>query len=913
MKGLSPRALLRIFSAARYGRCAAALRLAIASIAATTIAACTGGIGGTTEIVTAASTPYTVGGSVSGLSGSGLTLQNNGEDSLKVTADGAFTFTTTLISGNLYNVSVSTQPGAPTQTCVSSNGVGTVGSSNVTNVTVICTVKTDPLDSIGGTVLGLTGSGLVLQNNGADNLAVSGNGSFTFPTKLASGKPFSVSVLSPPIGPYQNCTVTDGNGTTGASDVNNVAVSCTTTTAATHLIGGTVSGLSSGTQLALQDNGRDDLKVTVDGPFAFATPIPKGSAFSVSLLALGSSQSVACTLSNASGVVGSTDVTNVAVVCTPQTILKVTVFGLVGTGLVLQDNGNDNLAITGNGIATFPVALGAGAPYQVSVLTLPSNPRQACTVANASGTVGSGPTPIITCVSYTVGGTVTGLAGTGLVLQNNGGDDLPIAANGPFTFSTAEVTGETYAVVAVSQPSNLSQTCTVGHANGTIAAANIVNVDVNCVTNSYTVGGTVTGLPLQLTGASLVLQNGSDTVSIVANGAFAFPASVLSGGTYAMSVTTQPGVDTSAGQGLQTDTVCTLASGATGNVTNSNIASAVVTCVNQPLGFAYVTNGGDNTVTSYVIASDGTLVQFGAPVATGTTPSSSATNPGNATNLYVTNLASNSISGYTVDPNTGVLSPIAGGPLATGLASPAAVSTGFTTDGDVLYVANSAGNSVSAYTITGGGNSLTSVAGKPPSVPGSPYATGTRPVAGTFLPLPSPSTYYNYYTANAGSNNISGYEVDRALGPTFAGTLTEIPNDPITGPGSPYATGLSPSSIVSETLHGYVFAAGPTDGDIWEYLVVSTTSGALASQGPQANYPGVNSLAILDLNPAPLFIRHGSTGNLGIPSRGGGRLDPRDSDTGRGRHGTRPDRSNDQRHHGLCLRVEHRWRDGFRI
>src|SRR5882757_3582276 len=170
MKGLSRRALLRIFSAARYGRCAAALRLAIASIAATTIAACTGGIGGTTDIVTAASTPYTVGGSVSGLSGSGLTLQNNGEDSLKVTADGAFTFTTTLISGNLYNVSVSTQPGAPTQTCVSSNGVGTVGSSNVTNVTVICTVKTDPFDSIGGTVLGLTGSGLVLQNNGADNL-----------------------------------------------------------------------------------------------------------------------------------------------------------------------------------------------------------------------------------------------------------------------------------------------------------------------------------------------------------------------------------------------------------------------------------------------------------------------------------------------------------------------------------------------------------------------------------------------------------------------------------------------------------------------------------------------------------------------------------------------------------------------
>jgi hypothetical protein len=41
---------------------------------------------------------------------------------------------------------------------------------------------------------------------------------------------------------------------------------------------------------------------------------------------------------------------------------------------------------------------------------------------------------------YTIGGAVSGLGtATGLVLQNNGGDDLPIAGDGPFTFIAAHV------------------------------------------------------------------------------------------------------------------------------------------------------------------------------------------------------------------------------------------------------------------------------------------------------------------------------------------------------------------------------------------------------------------------------------------------------------------------------------------
>ena len=40
--------------------------------------------------------------------------------------------------------------------------------------------------SVGGTVSGLSGT-VVLQDNGGDDLSVSGNGSFTFATPVAGG------------------------------------------------------------------------------------------------------------------------------------------------------------------------------------------------------------------------------------------------------------------------------------------------------------------------------------------------------------------------------------------------------------------------------------------------------------------------------------------------------------------------------------------------------------------------------------------------------------------------------------------------------------------------------------------------------------------------------------------------------
>ncbi|MBI3358837.1 MAG: hypothetical protein HY037_04530, partial [Nitrospirae bacterium] len=97
--------------------------------------------------------------------------------------------------------------------------------------------------------------------------------------------------------------------------------------------------------------------------------------------------------------------------------------------------------------------------------------------------------------TFTIGGTVAGLTGTGLVLQNNGGNNLSISANATsFTFAMAIVSGTAYNVTVVTQPTSPAQTCTVTNAAGTVADVNITNVAVACVTDapsSFTIGGTV--------------------------------------------------------------------------------------------------------------------------------------------------------------------------------------------------------------------------------------------------------------------------------------------------------------------------------------------------------------------------------------------------------------------------------------
>jgi alpha-tubulin suppressor-like RCC1 family protein len=183
----------------------------------------TGGYDWITVIPSTPAVPgFSYGGTITGLTASGLELQNGAREVLSVPANStAFTFLTRLASGAPYSVRVKTQPAG--QHCTVQNGSSVVNVgiiSDVSNIAVTCTGLT-----IGGTVSGLNGTGLVLQNNGGNDLAITANGAFTFTAPVAVGANYNVTVLTQPTG-GQTCTVTNGSGTNVTTNVTTVAVTC---------------------------------------------------------------------------------------------------------------------------------------------------------------------------------------------------------------------------------------------------------------------------------------------------------------------------------------------------------------------------------------------------------------------------------------------------------------------------------------------------------------------------------------------------------------------------------------------------------------------------------------------------------------------------------------------------------------
>ncbi len=191
----------------------------------------------------------------------------------------------------------------------------------------------------------------------------------------------------------------------------------------------------------------------------------------------------------------------------------------------------------------------------------------------------------------TIGGTVDNLGGMGLVLQDNAGDDLSVTADGSFQFETAIQIGEAYAVTVSSQPTEVTQVCSVdmdGSQAGT-AMANVTTVHVNCVTQAFAVSGTVFGMSLPNT---IGLQlNGGDQQNVTDNVGFTFQTpKVDSGQSFGVSISTAPAGNT-----------CSLTAG-TGVIGGADFTDVVVNCA---LGY-YTISGSISGLNGVVMLSDGT-------------------------------------------------------------------------------------------------------------------------------------------------------------------------------------------------------------------------------------------------------------------------------------------------------------------
>jgi hypothetical protein len=652
--------------------------------------------------------------------------------------------------------------------------------------------------TISGNTAGLVGT-VVLQNNGGDNLGVSTNGAFTFATKVKKGKSYAVSVLTQPAG--QTCVVTNGSGT-AMSKVTNVTVTCTTNP--TYTIGGNVVGLVGGTTVVLQNNGGNNLSVNANGAFAFTNKVTAGGAYAVTVLTQPAGQT--CTVTNGAGHANA-NVTNVTVTCAATVATTFTIggnlTGLTSGTVVLQNNGGDNRSVSANGAFTFATPVASGAAYAITVLTQPAG--QTCTVTNGAGNANANVTTVtVTCAAnptFSIGGTISGLAAsTTVVLRNNGGNDLSVGANGAFAFTTKLAGGANYAVTVFTQPAG--QTCAVTNSTGTVAAANVTNVSVNCSATStlYSIGGTITGL----TGAGLKIEDTSANSILPSSSAttFTLPNKVANAFEYDVGISAQP-----AGQ------TCVLIK-SHGVINSADVTNVDVRCIANvtdpivgtytapapvPDGYVYIT-----------LFADGVYV-YGSVENNG--PNCGTTNGGNGVEygVYNYNKATGAfaIKSAVVDTNGGC------GVWANGAARYAGT----------LSIAGSGQLTVLTLALTGGAGTfnLVPVASTSGQIVGS-WANAYHKNFAVFLPAGGNALYYMITetqadTAPTSAGQLAGFEyacatVTALTGGTLTADLTatcQAPAPSVNGPVDTNGTsGLSSAGgPVSFTVNVDTLTASP--------------------------------------------------------------------------------------------------------
>lgn len=364
-----------------------------------------------------------------------------------------------------------------------------------------------------------------------------------------------------------------------------------------------------------------------------------------------------------------------------------------------------------------------------------SNYSPAAAMTGHSGPVGS------SSGSYSIGGTVTGLSGSGLSLQLSDGDSLAVAADGTFTFPNALPNGTAYTVTVGSQPSVSREICGVSNGTGTVSTVNVTNVTIDCSTMAGFLYQLSAGTADRIysygisTGTGQLIPFGQPT----ATAPFPWAIAVAPGGKY-VYVTNVRGADNNT-------------SNLPGSISTFAVNSATggLTLVGPP-----ITVGTGEGATGMAISAGGYLFVY---------------------DYNGANIASNTPAGpqslieYALDPSTGAPSLI-----GTVLTEPVNAATRFvvTPDGRFLYVLTGSPESSPATA-----NTLTVYAIDPTSgalTPGASIAPGNDVTALTM----DPKGRFLFLTNSVGtpfqeSGTVQSYTIDSSSGAlTAIGAATSV-------------------------------------------------------------------------------------------------------------------------------------------
>lgn len=163
-------------------------------------------------------------------------------------------------------------------------------------------------------------------------------------------------------------------------------------------------------------------------------------------------------------------------------VLQATIYGLTKQGLVLTSGSQEVTVTAGAAAVTFPNLIEEDSTIDVKIKTQPTaakcdvDPKTVGLKANYY----TARQVVIKCItdSYTLGGTIAGLTGEGLVLNNGDQQVKPAAGSTDFKFANNVADGANYGVTVLQQPAG--QVCTIANNVGTMPSGNVSNIAVTC-------------------------------------------------------------------------------------------------------------------------------------------------------------------------------------------------------------------------------------------------------------------------------------------------------------------------------------------------------------------------------------------------------------------------------------------------
>jgi len=211
--------------------------------------------------------------------------------------------------------------------------------------------------------------------------------------------------------------------------------------------------------------------------------------------------------------------------------------------------------------------------------------------------------------------------------------------------------------------------------------------------------------------------------------------------------------------------------------------------------------------------------------------------------LYAAIPASNQIVVYREDPNSGVLTVLAGSPITAGQG---VHSIAIHPSKKFLYAANASESDVSLFTMSSTG-ALTEVTPR--------TLVGTSP---TLLAMDSAGAFL--YVANSGSNDISVFSISAS-----SGALTAV--------AAPFPTGITPANMALSPSGNVLYVTGA--GNPIGYIEVFSLNAGIATL-IQTQQPGTNPFG-LAIDPSGTFLYTANTGDNSISAyaiQGDGSLQP---------------------------------------